>query len=333
MAFPFGQGTCGEVSPHVLVVTYALDPTADFVLRELNARGVPFWRTDLADFPTRTTLSAELRPGGGWAGSWSGEARGVDLSEVRAVWWRKPTRHEFAGTMSGPEQQFASVQAKQAMTVLSALPDVLWVNRPQANADCTKPVQLAAAAASGLNVPETLITNVPSDVAEFAKSCGGRIITKVLGGIVHTEGGKRGQLYTRRVPAEQWSDPRIALTAHLFQQEITDKAYEIRVTVVDDQLFPVAIHAPAGPARLDWRQDSSSLGYSTAVLPGYVQDGIREMMRRLGLVYAALDFIVDSKGVHHLVDVNPGGQWAWIDRTRDAITHALADLLQKGHST
>ncbi|MEU9007754.1 MvdC/MvdD family ATP grasp protein, partial [Streptomyces sp. NPDC048551] len=140
MAVPFDQSTCGEVSPHVLVVTYALDPTADFVLRELNARGVPFWRTDLADFPTRTTLSAELRPGGKWAGSWSGQVRGIDLSELRAVWWRKPTRYEFADTMSGPEQQFAGVQAKQAMTVLSALPGVLWVNRPQANADCTKPV-------------------------------------------------------------------------------------------------------------------------------------------------------------------------------------------------
>ncbi|MEV6122056.1 hypothetical protein AB0M23_16230 [Streptomyces sp. NPDC052077] len=50
--------------PRVLVVTHALDPTADFVLRELNERRVPFWRTDLADFPTRTTLRAELEVDG-----------------------------------------------------------------------------------------------------------------------------------------------------------------------------------------------------------------------------------------------------------------------------
>ncbi|MEW2412621.1 MvdC/MvdD family ATP grasp protein [Streptomyces sp. NPDC046866] len=332
MAFPPGQGTRGEESPRVLVVTYALDPTADYVLRELNSRGIPFWRTDLSDFPTRTTLSAGLRPDGGWAGSWAGPAHGIDLSELRAVWWRKPTGHEFAATMSVPEQRFAGVQAKQAMTVLGALPGVLWVNRPQDNADCTRPVQLTAAVEAGLHVPETLITNNPADVAPFARSCGGRIITKVLGGIVHTEDGRRGQLYTRRVPEEQWSDPRIALTAHLFQREITDKAYEIRVPVVDGRMFPVAIHAPAGPARLDWRRDSAALTYSPVTLPGPVQDGIREMMRRLNLVYAALDFIVDSKGTHHLIDVNPGGQWAWIDQTRDAVTHALADLLQKGHT-
>ncbi|MFK0294836.1 MvdC/MvdD family ATP grasp protein [Streptomyces sp. NPDC090442] len=329
----YGQGTRGGASPRVLVVTYALDPTADFVLRELGARGVPFWRTDLADFPTHTTLHAELQPDGQWAGAWHGRGRGIDLSELRAVWWRKPTGHEFAETMSAPERRFAATQAKQAMTVLGALPGVLWVNRPQANADCTKPVQLAAAVESGLHVPETLITNDPDAVEAFGQRCGGRIITKVLGGIVHTEDGKRGQLYSRRVPPEQWNDPRIALTAHLFQREIVNKAYEVRVTVVDGRLFPAAIHASAGAALLDWRQHSREHTYELATLPRHVQDGIRAMMRRLGLTFAALDFIVDTQGAHHLVDVNAGGQWAWIDVTREAITHAIADLLQKGHTT
>jgi ATP-grasp ribosomal peptide maturase len=326
-----GQSTRGGIPPRVLVVTYALDPTADYVLRELNTRGLPFWRTDLSDFPTRTRLRTTLGPSGQWAGTMHDEVRGIDLSELRAVWWRKPTGFAFPDTMSEPERKFAASQAKHAVSgVLASLPGVLWVNRPERNADCTKPVQLAAAVESGLHVPETLITNDPQDVASFAKDVGGHIITKVLGGIVHTEDGKRGQLYTRRVPAEQLNDPRIALTAHLFQREITDKAFEIRVTVVDGQLFPVAIHAPAGPARLDWRRDSASLTYTPASLPGYVQDGVREMLRRLGLVYASLDFIVDAKGAHYLVDVNPGGQWAWIDLTRDAITHAIADLLEKG---
>lgn len=328
---PTTQGTRGGTPPRVLVVTYALDPTADFVLRELNNRGVPFWRTDLSDFPTRTRLRTTLSPSGQWVGTMHDETRGMDLSELRAVWWRKPTGFSFPTSMSEPERVFATTQAKQAVSgVLASLPGVLWVNRPERNADCTKPAQLAAAVESGLHVPETLITNDPADVAPFAEHVGGHVITKVLGGIVHTEDGKRGQLYTRRVPAEQIADPRIALTAHLFQREITDKAFEIRVAVVDGQLFPVALHAPAGPARLDWRRDSASLSYNLVTLPGYIQDGIREMMRRLGLVYASLDFIVDSKGAHYLVDVNPGGQWAWIDLTRNAITHAIADLLEKG---
>ncbi|MGO4630478.1 MvdC/MvdD family ATP grasp protein [Streptomyces sp. 2RAF24] len=330
MTLASGHGTRGGIPPRVLVVTYALDPTADYVLSELNDRRVPFWRTDLADFPTRSRLHARLGPSGRWQGSMHDEIRGVDLSQLRAVWWRKPTPFEFAATMGQSEQRFARSQAKHAWTVLTSLPDVLWVNRPERNADCTKPVQLAVAVESGLHVPDTLITNDPADVSEFARETGSPIITKTLGSIVHTEDGRRGQLYTRRVPPEQYDDPRIALAPHLFQREITDKAYEIRLTVVGDELFPVHILAPPGPGRLDWRRDSRSLTYTTATLPGYIREGVREMMRRLGLAYAALDFIVDGCGAHWLVDVNPNGQWAWIDHTRDAITQALADLLEKG---
>jgi hypothetical protein len=296
------QSTRGVV-PRVLVVTYALDPTADYVLRELNARGVPFWRTDFADFPTHTNLRAELQPDGRWAGLLQGDTRGIALSELRAVWWRKPTAFRWPDSMSIPEQQFATSQAKRALPgVLGLLPGVLWVNRPERNADCTKPAQLAAAAEAGLAVPETLITSDPHAVAPFAERCGGRIVTKVLGGIVYTEDGTRGQLYTSRVPSDQWSNPRIGLTTHLFQREITDKAYEVRVTVVADQMFPVRIDAPEGPGRLDWRRDSPHLAYSPAELPDQVQGGIRDMMDRLGLVFAAIDLIVDQQGTHWLID-------------------------------
>lgn len=327
------QSTRGVKPPRVLVVTYALDPTADYVLHELNARGVPFWRTDLSDFPLRTILTARLGPdSNAWTGGWRGTERGIDLSELRTVWWRKPTPFEFAGSMSGPERAFAAAQAKQAITVLNSLPRVLWVNAPQHNADCTKAVQLAAAVRSGLRVPETLITNEPDEVARFAKECGGRVVTKALGGIVHTEGGKRGQLYTRRVPSGQWDDPRIALTAHLFQREITDRAYEVRVTVVDLAVFAAAIHAPAGRSAVDWRPDASTFTYERVSLPGGMKNSIRTLVRRLALRFAALDFIVDSQGTYFLVDVNPGGQWAWIPPTRDVITQALADLLEKGYA-
>ncbi|MFD5435996.1 MvdC/MvdD family ATP grasp protein [Kitasatospora sp. NPDC127067] len=315
----------------MLVITHDLDPTADYVLRELNARGVPFWRTDVADFPQRMTMTAELGPDGQWIGTLNGALRGVDLSELASVWWRKPTAFQFAAGMSGPEQRFAASQAKRAFAgVLGSLPGVLWVNRPEHNADCTKPAQLTAAAGARLPVPATLVTNVPRAVREFAERCGGRIVTKVLGGIVHTENGQRGQMYTTRVPEDRWDDPRAALTAHLYQQEITDKAYEVRVTCVAGQLFPVRIDAPDGPGRLDWRTDSKNLTYTPERLPEPIRTGILDMLRRLGLVFAAVDLIVDRSGTHWLVDVNPGGQWAWIDVTRDAVTNAIADLLQKG---
>ncbi|WP_370152277.1 MvdC/MvdD family ATP grasp protein [Streptacidiphilus sp. EB129] len=314
----------------MLVVTHDLDPTADYVLRELNQRQVPFWRMDLADFPQQAALTTTLTPGGQWLGTLAGPLRGLDLSDLRAVWWRKPTAFRWAATMGASEQRFATSQAKRSIIgVLGSLSRVLWVNRPERNADCTKPAQLTAAAEAGLAVPPTLITNDPQAVRPFAESCGGRIITKVLGGIIHTEDGKRGQLYTSRVQPEQWDDPRIALTAHLFQREISDKVFEVRVTCVAGELFAARIDASEGPGRLDWRTDSANLRYTEIELPLTLRAGILDMLYRLGLVYAAIDLIVDTAGTYWLIDVNAGGQWAFIDCTRTAITQALADLLEK----
>ncbi|WP_216355944.1 MvdC/MvdD family ATP grasp protein [Streptomyces sp. MP131-18] len=315
----------------MLVLTRARDETADYVLRELNRRGVPFMRTDVADFPLRTALSAELRPEGSWRGALTGASRALALEGLRAVWWRKPTPFGFPSSMSGPERAFAESQARRAVGgILGSSPEVLWVNRPEAIADCTKPRQLSAAAAAGLTVPETLITNRPGDVAEFAERCGGRVVTKSLGSIRYSGEGKNGRLYTSQVPPHRWNDPRISLTAHLFQREITDKAYEIRVAAVDGRLFPVVIRAPEGPGRLDWRRDIDNLNYTSTTLPTAVEEGIHTLLHSLGLVFATLDIIVDTQNVHYLVDVNANGQWGWIDQTHEPIIHALADLLEKG---
>ena len=39
------------------------------------------------------------------------------------------------------------------------------------------------------------------------------------------------------------------------------KQYEVRLTVIGEQMFPVAIHAGSDAARLDWRTDYASLTY------------------------------------------------------------------------
>ncbi|WP_227870085.1 MvdC/MvdD family ATP grasp protein [Streptomyces otsuchiensis] len=323
-------GTRGAAAPRVLVLTTAMDPTADQVLRELNTRGVPFWRTDLAAFPALGGITAELRSGGYWDGRLEHDGRGADLGEVRAVWWRKPRDFSYAEGMTAPEREFATSQTRRGLGgVLGSIP-AIWVNHPSAIADCTKPRELAAARAAGLDVPETLITTDPAAVAEFGERVGGRIITKVMGSIVHKEAGTRGQMFARRVPRAQWSDPRISLAPHLFQREVTDKRVELRVTVVGEQLFTAAIHAPPGAGLLDWRADSRHLAYSRTELPPHIAERTLDMLHDLGLIFATLDFIVDADGTHYLIDVNSCGQWAWIPQTREPITQALADLLQTG---
>ncbi len=46
------------------------------------------------------------------------------------------------------------------------------------------------------------------------------------------------------------------------------------------------------------------------------------------MVYGALDFIVTPEGQHVFLEVNPAGQYLWVEaQTKLPITAALADVL------
>ena len=54
-------------------------------------------------------------------------------------------------------------------------------------------------------------------------------------------------------------------------------------------------------------------------------------MRGLSLTYGALDFIVTPDGEHVFLEINPSGQWGWIEEaTGLAITNTIVDLLVEG---
>src|SRR5262245_50460440 len=95
----------------VLVLTHWFDPTADWVVDELNRRKVPVFRCDTAEFPQRLTLVAELISGR-VTGTLRTERRIVDLEEICGIYYRRPTMFDFPETMSDPERQWATGEAR-----------------------------------------------------------------------------------------------------------------------------------------------------------------------------------------------------------------------------
>ncbi|MGW2542661.1 hypothetical protein ACWC5I_17725 [Kitasatospora sp. NPDC001574] len=131
-------------------------------------------------------------------------------------------------------------------------------------------------------------------------------------------------------PAEL--DDSVRLCAHLFQEWI-DKSHEVRLTVVGDRFFPVEIHAGSDAARIDWRTDYKSLTYRPTTVPAPVRERVSAFMRAFGLDFGAFDFIVTPAGDWRFLEVNPNGQWSWIEhRTGVPISRAIADLLEKGNA-
>ncbi len=318
----------------VLVLTQQLDFHADMVIAELNRRSIPVVRFDTADFPLRATLIAHSQTGS-WDGAIVTEHRTIAFDQIGSIWYRRPTPFELDPTLSPSGQQFASAEARMALGGLLRSLDCQWVNHPEkmVSADY-KPYQLKVAGECGLEIPASLITNDLEAVLDFFERCKGEMIYKTLsGGMIVAENGEVVSVYTSRVMLDDLRDEgsRVRYTACLFQ-ELVSKKVELRITVVGDNIFPAAIsYMHPERAAIDWRTSYQDLRYEIHDLPDEIRHQCLELVRKLGLSFAAIDMIVTPDDRYVFLEVNPNGQWQWIERaTGFPICESLVDLLVAG---
>ncbi|ADJ48514.1 RimK-like protein [Amycolatopsis mediterranei S699] len=306
----------------VLVLTEATDTTVDLVVRELDSRGASVMRVDTADFPLSLQVSARFD--GTWHGEIRSADRAVDLSDIRSVYVRRPTMFRFPESMTDAEQRFAGREARRGIGGLLLSLPCSWVNHPSRAADAEyKPFQLQAAAACGLSVPRTVITNAPEHAAEHSAYLDASAVYKTLASATVADGDRVAFIPTTEVATSDMADLRVALTAHQFQARVP-KVRDVRATVVGGRVFAASIVSPDAGA-IDWRTNYSALRYEPVSLPSEVEASLLALLDRLGLAFAAADFVVTADGEHRFVDLNPSGQWGWIqEATGLPIAAALA---------
>ncbi|MFE6053954.1 ATP-grasp ribosomal peptide maturase [Kitasatospora sp. NPDC056446] len=314
----------------VLVVTEAVDVTADMVITELNRRGVPVVRFDPSDIGTGLTVSARFGTcPAPVAGQVRTPSRTADLTRVRSVYWRRPVWPAFQeGGLSADDARFAAAQVRYGLGgTLYALDGPLWVNHPlrEAAADY-KPAQLATAQRLGLTVPPTIVTNDPDEAREFI-TAHGQVIFKTLRWTPVERDGVAVTGWAEPVTAAEL-DESVRVTPHLFQARV-DKAADVRVLVVGRRTFAVGI----GSDLLDWRRDYSALSYSVVELPDQLTKMLHAFLEHYGLVSGSFDLAVDRAGNYWWLELNPNGQWAWLeDETGLDMSAAFADLLTRGET-
>ncbi|MGH3695446.1 MAG: ATP-grasp ribosomal peptide maturase [Pseudonocardiaceae bacterium] len=312
----------------ILVLTRPHDGTAGGVVAELERRGVVVVRADVGDFPLDVTLSASLAGHPEWRGSLTLAGKQVRLDEIQAIYYRRPTGFRLPDHLPPEHQRFAKAEARRGLGGLLLTLPARWVSHPSRVADAEfKPIQLQLAAECGLRVPRTLITNDAVRVQEFAEQLPGPMIYKPLSAPSVRAGGELRLIYATQVDNNALPEDDIKLTAHLFQEWIP-KEYDVRLTAVGDQFFAVAIHASSNQAYIDWRSDYGALKYEPIDTPEDVRYSMKTLLERLDLPFGAFDFTVTPDGHWWFLELNPNGQWGWIEDCTDLpITTAMADLL------
>lgn len=318
----------------ILIITNKLDPHADIVIEHLKARGKNFIRLNTEDFPQKCTISWRVNeltidgvlylPGGTY------KAR---LSQISACWYRRPVPSVVSSDLITPQtKEFAEDESNVFLKGLwRYLFSVFWINYPSRVQQAeSKIYNLKLATEMGFFIPRTLVTNDPQKVKDFFHECQGKIINKVLG---------KGQVeylrdyyfvYTHKIlPGDLERIDSVRYAPTLFQEYIP-KSIEIRVTVVGNKVFSCEIHSQASKKTMDdWRHyDLDKVKHLVHQLPESVKSLCLRMVEKLGLNFATFDLILTPDNNYVFLELNPNGQWLWIEQlTGLPISNAIADLL------
>ena len=310
-----------------LLITEQFEPTADVLLAELRKRGVPCLRWNLDRYPSDSSLTFRVS-GDGMDIDIKSDGRRVRVSDVASIWSRGFRPTGIPDSLAEADRVFAQTEAQRAIDALLTLGPPVWINHPQCNARAnSKPAQLALASATGFHIPETIISNDPEEIRTFLTATSGPHVFKALSQTLDLAPGKA--LYTGLIGKEEAKTlDFIRLTPGIFQRLVA-KDYELRITVVGTSIFAGRINSQVNSeTEIDWRHRPFDIENEPADIPIAISDGILSMMRTFGLIYGAFDFIVTPEGRYVFLEVNPAGQYLWVEtQTGMPITSALANEL------
>ncbi len=260
----------------------------------------------------------------------------IDLEDVWSIWYRRPSDFsETAGELDDDTKRFVIGEARHTSRGLFANYTGLWVNDPMRTLLANyKLHQLMVARQVGLTIPATLITTDPEKARTFYDEYGGEVVHKAQSTPIFKINDEYRVTYTTRIQPQHV--PLLDMVANCpgLLQKLIPKSFEVRVTVFGDRFFALRIDSQADErTRYDWRrhQDPTAIPYTAWDLPESLRLRCAELMSRLGLVYGAFDFIVTPEGEPIFLEVNPHGQWAWVEElTGLPLAEALVDLLENG---
>lgn len=311
----------------VIIIAPPEDVHALTVAWEIEQCGETPIVLNTADFPSRWSISFTAtereRPRFDLT---MADGRVLEDEAIRGVWWRRTRRMEISEAVT--DTRHRNLCREDCLALLEGWVHALGsrvVNPLDADLKARrKPLQLAKASLCGLRMPATVISNSPEDVGTFLSRRDGDFIYKPLTSPQWTT-----------VPTRPLDDDArrnldlLRLAPSIIQQRI-DGGADIRVTVVDDEMFAAEIRAVHPDAQLDWRLDLA-MEITAHVLPDEVAQSIHRMQSELGLRYGAYDFRIDAEGRYWFFEVNSCGQYLFVEiATQQKISQAMARALISG---
>lgn len=253
----------------------------------------------------------------------------ISGKQIRSVWLRRfvtpALKHLGEDLANYSETEYADFFDGMEF----AIPNALWVSKPSAIATArNKARQLHIAREIGFLTMDTLFTNPPRKLSEFAAQRKS-IYKSIRSPRVPVRHDFHSTVFTTVLTQEIIAKADGILSCPAILQSYCKKTSDIRVTVFGEKIFPIEIASQTDHlSETDFRTRAKYLEHKPHQLPLGVSEKCVEIVAKLGLRFGAIDLALTETGDYYFFEVNPNGQWGWLEqKTGLPMRRALLDLL------
>ena len=299
----------------VLVLTYGEDPHADSVCKFFDRVGAEYFVVSTEEVPKNYSITFDSESSLYRISDGSVDVR-VDSSWN--IWNRRIMNPD---TRKGMPKDLASIAIDESEKTWEGL---LFshkgkvVNSPQNQYHANNKIdqtRFALQFGDGIVVPDTLVTNNPLYVRDFYEKHNGNICFKLQKGAVVDSPEGHLVVYTNRITSGHMENVDLVSQNPSLFQEYIDKEFEIRIVATDRTSVGVAIHSQESEvSKIDFRRyDFENVPHRPIELPEHVNVFCSSILRNYGLHFGVLDFIYSKEGEYVFLELNPNGQWLWLE--------------------
>ena len=302
-----------------------VDLGTDLLSAKILERRARVIRVNVEDIPSRVHITYTFGEQGSECKLVEGHLE-TSLDCVSAAWapslGRGPLGLAFDDRLAG---ELALGGWAGALGDLARSMPCLWVNHPAATQSASDALlQIRVAAQVGLEVPRTVMTNDPTQLRALGSQCNGKVVARAVGHYRLGSSGHRAYACGEpSAPEDLCSAGDLTMAPRIYQEHIQERLL-VRVFVVGARVFTSRIP-------MDGRElpgPPQSVFAAEHALTPEVERRCRLLLRRLGLVFAAVDLALTLDGHHIFLNLDPAPLWRPIEeQTGQPISDALVDLL------
>ena len=303
----------------ILIVTNSQDATADYFCNYLKLSNEPYFRFDTDLFLKHYKIVYKHCLSDSSFDIFEQKSKiHFDSTKVTGIWYRRPVLPCISIEDQNKEvqRQLAFEARTQYEYILRTLDDAIWVSLPERlRLAEDRLMQLRYAESCGFSVPDTIISNRRDVIDEFLLKHERVCVKPIYIGQMILNDGLR-LFYTSIISRTDIDFLSKVENFPVLLQEFIPKSLELRVTVVGSQVFPVEIDTKGDPeVSVDWRiENGKRVEFKQCKITLELSNMIMKLVKKFGIMFAAMDIILSENGNYYFLDLNPNGQWAWLDQ-------------------